>query len=145
MKNVVRTLLLAALLLVCGRPLAAQEPTPARLQAAERLVAVMQLESTWAPLTEQFLGQLHRTTADTSRAAAESRASLREMFRTKLSWERVGPEYVRLYASLYAEDELRQLAAFYGSPLGQKSLRLNPVVSARLMEIVQRLTAAPPS
>lgn len=145
MNIVMRSLLLLVALLAAGLPLSAQEPTPGQLRAAERLVAAMQMESSLVPLREQIMAGVHGAAPDTSRIAAESRTRMRETVERNLTWEKVGPEYVRLYASLYTEEELRQLTAFYESPVGQKSLRLQPVVLARLLEMHQRLIAAGPS
>ncbi len=138
-----RFLLLFALVAAFARPLAAQEPTPGQMRAAERLVAAMHLESSWGPMQEQIIRQFHPAGADTSRPGAELARQMREMFAQKLTWQRVGPEYVRLYASLYTEDELRQLTAFYESPVGQKSIRVNPQATAKMFEMVQRLMAQP--
>lgn len=137
----VRGFLFLLALLAFARPLAAQEPTPGQLRAAERLVAVMQVERTWAPMMDHMVTEMHRTSPDTSAHAREMEAQLRETFATRFGWERVRPEYVRLYADLYTEEELRQLTAFYESPVGQKSLRIAPEVATRTMEMVQRLLA----
>ena len=142
--------LLFALLAVTG-PIAAQEPAPGQLRAAERLVAVMQLESNWGPVTEQMVGYMRQAVPDTGLFSTESAREhretmlkgLRETPDEKMSWERMKPEYVRLYASLYTEDELRQLTAFYESPVGQKSIRIQPEVTARMFDIVRRLMAQP--
>ena len=146
----IRRLLILFALFVFAVPLAAQEPTPGQLRAAERLVAVMRLERNWAPLTEQMIRNMHQAVPDTGRLSAGSarfretmEKQLREIFAAKMSWERVEPEYVRLYASLYTEDELRQLTAFYESPVGQKSIHIQPEVAARTFDMVQRLMAQP--
>jgi hypothetical protein len=48
-------------------------------------------------------------------------------------------EMVPLYAETYTLDELRQLIAFYSSPLGQKMLAKMPMLMNRGMEISQRV------
>jgi hypothetical protein len=45
--------------------------------AAERLVAAMRLESSWAPMQEQMVRQLYQMAPDTSRYAAESAKQMR--------------------------------------------------------------------
>jgi hypothetical protein len=42
------------------------------------------------------------------------------------SWQSIEPELVALYIRTYTEPELKQLLAFYRTPLGKKSLRLMP-------------------
>lgn len=147
----IRKLLLLFALLAAARPAAAQEPTPGQLRAAERLVAVMQLEGSSGHVTEQMVRYMRQAVPDTgvfsTGPAREQRETLvkelRETLDEKMSWERMKPEYVRLYASLYSEDELRQLTAFYESPVGQKSIRIQPELTARLLGIAQRLMAQP--
>ena len=48
-------------------------------------------------------------------------------------------EMVPLYAESYTLDEIRQLAAFYASPLGQKMLANMPTLMSRSMEISNRV------
>jgi hypothetical protein len=48
-------------------------------------------------------------------------------------------EMVPLYAETYTLDEIRQLSAFYASPLGQKMLASMPQLMSRSMEISQRI------
>jgi hypothetical protein len=48
-------------------------------------------------------------------------------------------EMVPLYAETYTLDEIRQLTAFYASPLGQKMQANMPALMNRSMEISQRV------
>jgi hypothetical protein len=48
-------------------------------------------------------------------------------------------EMVPLYAETYTLDEIRQLTAFYASPLGQKMQANMPALMSRSMEISQRV------
>ena len=48
-------------------------------------------------------------------------------------------ESVPLYAETFTLDEIRQLSAFYASPLGQKMLASMPTLMSRSMEISDRL------
>jgi hypothetical protein len=48
-------------------------------------------------------------------------------------------EAVPLYANTYTVDEIRQLSAFYQSPLGRKMLANMPKLMAQSMEISNRV------
>lgn len=48
-----------------------------------------------------------------------------------MTWDAMAPELTKLYASTFTDDELKQMAKFYGSPAGQKSLE-------KLPELMQR-------
>lgn len=50
-------------------------------------------------------------------------------------------EMVPVYAETYTLDEIRQLTAFYASPLGQKMLAKMPQLMGRSMEIGNRVMA----
>jgi hypothetical protein len=50
-------------------------------------------------------------------------------------------EVVPLYAKTYTLDEIRQLTAFYQSPVGQKMLRTMPRLMGEAMDISQRVMA----
>jgi hypothetical protein len=48
-----------------------------------------------------------------------------------MTWDAMVPELTKLYTSTFTDDELKQMAAFYASPAGQKSLE-------KLPELMQR-------
>lgn len=50
-------------------------------------------------------------------------AALSEFFDTYMTWDVVRPMYLRIYMEVYTEQELRELAAFYRTPLGTKTIQ----------------------
>jgi hypothetical protein len=54
-----------------------------------------------------------------------------------VGWAALEPDYVKLYAATYSEEEIDGILAFYKSPVGQKWLEKTPVLSSGGMEIVQ--------
>lgn len=60
-----------------------------------------------------------------------------DFFNKYLSWDQVRDDYVRLYAESYSEDELRELIAFYQTPLGEKMVDLIPTFQQRETEITE--------
>jgi hypothetical protein len=55
-----------------------------------------------------------------------------------VGWTSLEPEYVKLYAATYSEEEIDGILAFYKSPVGQKMLEMTPQLSAGGMDIVQK-------
>jgi len=49
-------------------------------------------------------------------------------------------ELVGLYSRHFTADELKQIAAYYRTPVGAKSLQVMPQVMAESMAISQRVT-----
>jgi len=55
-----------------------------------------------------------------------------------MDWSRLKEEFATLYVSVYTEPELRELTAFYKSPLGQKMLDKMPQLVQQSMQLAQR-------
>jgi hypothetical protein len=70
-------------------------------------------------LTQQFVNQSMKIVSDS------------------VGWTSLEPEYVKLYADTYSEEEIDGILAFYKSPVGQKMLEMTPKLSAGGMDIVQ--------
>jgi hypothetical protein len=63
-----------------------------------------------------------------------------------MSWERLKPEYVKLYAEAYEEEDIDALVAFYGSPVGQRMVAKTPELMMKSAEVSQRfMTEATPA
>jgi len=59
-----------------------------------------------------------------------------------MTWDLMRPELVQLYTDTYTEPELKQLAAFYRTPLGQKTMAKMPELLQRTAMIGARLGSA---
>jgi hypothetical protein len=70
---------------------------------------------------------------------------LQDFYREQMSWSALEPEYTRVYLELFTEPEVRELVAFYQSPLGQKMLAKMPLLMAKSSELAtRRIQAAMP-
>ncbi len=127
-------LLACAAALGLARPARAQEPTPARLAAAEQLVNGIDMERNYQRTMEAMIQSQMRQNP----MMAQFETTMRAFFNKYLDWAAVKPDLVRVYALTYTEDEMRQLGAFYQTPLGKRLLESTPEVAARSAEITQR-------
>jgi hypothetical protein len=123
-----------AVALMAGRPARAQDPTPARLAAAERLITSIDMEHTYAQTMEQMLQTQIRQNPEMT----GFEGIMRSFFAKYLSWPQMRGDFARMYALTYTEDEMRQLEAFYQTPLGKRLLETLPELSRRSAEISQR-------
>ncbi|MBI1354378.1 MAG: DUF2059 domain-containing protein [Acidobacteria bacterium] len=57
------------------------------------------------------------------------------LLRTELTWPKMKPEVVDIYAKAFTEEEARTLTAFYRSPVGQKALEQMPLLSQQTAEV----------
>ena len=85
--------------------------------------------------TEQKAAQLRQVDTILARSAAQAHA----LFADPTLVDDMIAEMVPLYAETYTLDEIRQLSAFYASPLGQKMQASMPALTMRSMEINQRV------
>ena len=54
-----------------------------------------------------------------------------------LSWDKMEPEYIKLFSTVYTEEELKAIVEFYKSPAGQSMLKKQPMLFQKSMQIAQ--------
>jgi len=70
---------------------------------------------------------------------ADVQKGLMELLRRKMSWEKMKPQYVRIYSESFTEEEVTGMINFYRTPAGRSMLDKLPMVMAKSMELVQPL------
>ncbi|MEA3213535.1 MAG: uncharacterized protein QOE70_6592 [Chthoniobacter sp.] len=118
-----KTLILtAAILAIVLMPVRSANESD-RAQLADELLTTMRLESSfrsgWTSYPPVDGGADHPDPVEVSKAL----------------WLKLKPEYVKAYADVFTEEELRALIAFYKSPTGQTFLDKTP-------DLTRKLTAA---
>jgi uncharacterized protein len=95
-------------------------------------------ESQKAAAMELFVAmRLPATVSDTAAAMIESEVSrnpgltpfkdvMLQWLTKYMTWDAMAPELTKLYVATYSEGELKELTAFYRSPVGQKALTKMP-------------------
>ncbi|MDB6047285.1 MAG: hypothetical protein JWR17_31 [Pseudomonas sp.] len=85
--------------------------------------------------------------------APESKKALLETYQAKanaaldqsIGWNKLKPDMVKLYTANFTEQELKDLVAFYQSPLGKKVLTKMPELTQQSAQLTQgKLEAAVP-
>lgn len=122
-------------------PARAQESTKAA--HIEELLKVSNMES----LSQQVYTQIRVMTSkqldsiagsEKTKAEAAQRADrLLAQIQDRFSWDKMKPEYVRLYDEVYSDAEITGILAFYESPAGQAYLTRMPQLMAKSMEMAQ--------
>ncbi|MFT5367755.1 MAG: hypothetical protein ACI8V2_002716 [Candidatus Latescibacterota bacterium] len=110
----------------------AQEDT--QLKLAEKLLTVMELQKTieqsFAAVTKMIPGQDNPSATD---------KRVLDMIMQELSWDTIKHGYITLYADLFTEKELKDLTAFYESPVGQAFVKKQPELTQRSMMLSQQM------
>ncbi|MGH7128168.1 MAG: DUF2059 domain-containing protein [Planctomycetaceae bacterium] len=136
-----RRLRLAAIILVplvAAAPAVAQQTpaiAPAHEAAVLELFEVMELEEQ----VRASVALLGGAAGDTSGAASAFGETLLAFFEEHMSWDALRPGYVRIYADVYTEAELRELIAFYRTPIGRKTVEVSPRLIRRSAEVGARI------
>ena len=74
---------------------------------------------------------------DLKQLQTEMKAWFAEFF----GWDTLKPIYIEVYTSVFDEDELTEMVAFYKTPLGQKMLAKMPELMQKSMTITQESLA----
>lgn len=129
-----------AVALTAATPAVAQQPISESHEAAVlELFELMDLEAqTRAAFEAAFAGGAGGTPQQAA-AREAMRDVMVEFHEEYMSWETMRPQYVRMYAEVFTEPEVRELIAFYRTPIGRKLVEATPVVMRRSMEIGQRI------
>jgi uncharacterized protein len=121
------------LALALAHPAAAQ--TPSQVAAADELFKSMKLETqvlnTSAAMIETEVGRTAGMQA--------YRDVMLNWLRKYMTWEAMKPELIKLYTETYTEAELKELAVFYKTPVGQKSLTKMPELMQKTAMIGAKL------
>jgi len=117
------------------------------------LLAITKVRGTVDGLKSQLKDMMHKTVQQTLKGKVptmEQQAAIENMedkmlavLQKELAWERLEPNYVKLYQQAYSEDEVNGMLAFYRTPVGQAVVDKSPIVMQQMMlqmqEMQQRL------
>jgi len=131
----------ALLLLACAaHPAAGQRQTPLAAVPASHRAAIEELFVAMGAEREITAGVEAQVRAAVAREPrlAEFEPLMLAHVRRHLAWAALKAEFLAVYARTYTEAEARQLTAFYRTPVGQKTQR----VQGQLLAEGRRITEA---
>lgn len=127
------------LVLACAAPLAAwsqdAKPASSHREATEELLRVMGVEETSKSAAQSFFDAMSQQ----SPGMDEYRDVLMKWATNTLSWDKMGPRMTDLYMRTFTETEIRELIAFYKTPVGRKTLEKLPTLMEEGMKIGMEL------
>nr|WP_298138288.1 DUF2059 domain-containing protein [uncultured Pseudomonas sp.] len=133
--------LCAAALLSCSVPVLADSNSHAA--DAERFLQLAHADKLVVPVYAQVQQMFAQRFAESH--APKNKQALLESYQAKanialdnaVGWDKIKPDMVKLYTSNFSEAELKELIAFYESPLGQKVLLKVPALTAQSARLTQ--------
>ena len=109
---------------------------------ADELVNLLHLEKTANSMranlesaTAALSGNAMKGVSPDARVQAEKQSSRTlDIIFSAMSWDKMKPVYVSVYAETFTPEELRAMIAFYKTDVGQKWLEKQPQVQAAIMQ-----------
>ncbi len=131
--------------------MAAPSSAQDRTAKAEELFKLMRMEETFAQLmdtvTQQtkasVLSQLtgRQIPPELEADVDQLQTEVNDLLMQYMGWNVLKPEYARMYADAFTDQELDAILAFYRTPGGQAFVTKQPVLIQRSSELVQRKIA----
>ena len=126
---------LAAAFLLAG---AAWADDASRMAKADELLRITKADLSYKPLLARSQGLLRGEAARKAPAGAEKAAfdqKVAQILSDQLSWDKLRPQFVKLYADTFTEEELDGILAFYKSPLGQAWIAKSADVTSAAVKV----------
>lgn len=137
----VRALFAALLLtLISTQAMADAASHAAAAKQLLKLVNADQIAGPWYGQVQQMFTQrfVEAQAPESKKAVLESYQAKADATLNKVvGWDKLEPEMVKLYTKGFSEAELKELIAFYKSPLGQKVLKQMPALFSESMKMTQ--------
>jgi hypothetical protein len=121
-------------------PVQAQnKPSPAAVAMAKEIITITGATTLFTPLIPGVIEQAKIIFLQQDPSLSKDLNAVAEQLRTKLAprLSEVTDEVARLYATTFTEEELKQLLAFYKSPLGTKLVKQQPVIAENSVRFAQ--------
>ncbi len=116
-----------------------------QIDAAKELMELMNLDQVIQQSYDQTLPRLAGM-ADQMGLTEEERPTFEKYMekmvvamKEEMSWEKMEPHVLKAYVEVYTEEELRELSAFYASPIGQKFITKMPELMQATMRMTQEM------
>jgi uncharacterized protein len=130
-----KTLILAAALLLCAAvPAAAQEePSAGELAAVREFLEVSRARETFIRALELGMEQ-----GGMMELTDELRQVIRGFMDEFFTYEELEPEFIRVYTEQFTEDEVRAITAFYRTPAGMRLVERTPELTVAIQAVTMQ-------
>ena len=76
-------------------------------------------------------------TPDQTAKAQEVQGKILDLVKSRISWEKMRPSYIKLYNDTFSDAEISGMLSFYESPAGRAMLAKMPALLSKLIEVAQ--------
>jgi hypothetical protein len=111
-------------------PAAAQSPSPAAVAAAKELLVLKGATSMFEPLLPGVVDRMRMVFLQQNPTLAKDLSEVATSLKTELAVRvaELQEEAAKVYASKFTEQELKEILAFYRTPLGKKVVEEDPKI-----------------
>jgi hypothetical protein len=117
-----------------SRPALAQDTSATHREAVKQLMTVTHLRE----VTEKSTDAIMKSQIEQMPQLKPYEGIMQTFMKEQMDWNALEPEFTRIYAEVFTEKELREISAFYQTPLGQLMLSKMPVLLTKTNEFTQR-------
>lgn len=103
----------------------------AKYEASAKLLEAMNMESSYSKLIEQITDSQFAAVPMTE----AKKQKVNAFFYKHMGFEKIKEDLITLYAQMFTVKEMGDMAAFYKTPTGKKTIELMPVLSQKGAEI----------
>jgi hypothetical protein len=130
---------IAALLVACDYSLAQSNPSPAAIATAKEIVSLKGGDALFGSLIPGVIEQGKSMFEQQNPALGKDLTTVAGKLRTELGprIQEINNEVAKAYASHFTEAELKEMLAFYKSPVGRKMTTEEPKALAQGMNFAQ--------
>ena len=131
---------LMVFVLASGFQASAQELT--KEAKIERILALTKADT----MIDQMFNQVKAMTASQviPGATSEQRATAQEiqdkimgLMKARMGWDKMRPQYVKLYSDTFSDEEIDGLLVFHQSPAGRAMIEKMPLLMSKIMAMTQ--------
>lgn len=116
------------------QPLTGRADEASHRAAAEALLNLMDMEKLMAQSVDQML----QMQVQQNPAIAPYQTQMKTFLAKYMSWTSMKDDMVKIYAGEFTEAELKELTAFYQTPLGRKTVQKMPALLQKGAEMGQK-------
>ena len=103
-------------------------------QAAESLLSLMDMDK----LMSESIDQMLEMQVKQNPAIGQFKDEMKKFLSKYMSWSSMKEDMIKIYTAEFTEQELKELLAFYQTPLGKKTVAKMPKLMAKGAELGQQ-------
>ena len=123
-----------AVIIALVSPFTAHADQVSHRAAAEALLNGMEMDK----VMSQTIDQMLKVQIQQNPTIGPYEPQMRAFFAKYMSWASMKDDLIGIYTGEFSEEELKQLIAFYQTPVGKKAVQRMPVLAAKGAELGQK-------